>query len=191
MWEDEATGQTRMMGRGGLRLAIQQGPHLRGSADHPDVADFRGANAPKSGPSTQPVVGGKGSQEQPAARSTGLSIGEIVAGRWSEPIDEASPLSVLNDEIARVNAHKPKATEPPAGQLRPLTIPLMVSGGSSRTIERLRKYADRFAFEPVGSGGVPRRAGYLWPGEVGARLGAVRAVNDRRHHDGGVGTCTK
>lgn len=190
--EDEATGQTRMMGAVAYGWQFNKDP-ICGVQPITQMLSIPNVRAPQlSAPATQPVAdSGTGGPDEAAARSTGIPVGEIIGRLWSEPIDEASALSVLNEDIRRVNAERPKP-EPASAHLRPLPIPLMVSGGSERTLERLKKYVDRFGFEPVGSGGVSAAAKESY-GKVKLEPGSVLCVplmtGDIMME--GLGTCTE
>lgn len=181
---DEGSGQGRMLGAVAYGWTFNKDP-VCGVQPIVQMLPISEVREPKSPPATQVAA------DEPRKGGGGLSLGEIVAKVWSEPIDPASPLSVLNDEIAQVNAARPKA-EPMGGQLRPLPVPLMISGGGDRSISRLRSSFERLGLEPVMSGGLSpatREAMDDVKLEPGSALTVPLMTGDLMME--GLGTCTE
>lgn len=91
---------------------------------------------------------------EPQERSTGGSVdlAEVLAQAWPKPIDPSSPFSVFNEDIARL-AERP-IQRPGPGGLQPLRTPVMISGGGHPSVMTfLGEALERFAMEPVASGG--------------------------------------
>jgi hypothetical protein len=185
---EEATGQARMMGAIAYGWSFNKDP-IGGVQPITQMLPIPDLRMPKDLPTTQPAVAADASERR-SERNAGIPIAELVARHWSEPIDEASPLSVLNDDIRRLSAGKEKA-EPLSAGLRPLPIPLMVSGGE-RTVGRMRQYCERFGFEPVSSGGASaaaREAAGDVKLEPGSALIIPMMTGDMMME--GLGTCTE
>lgn len=193
---DEATGNKRMMGAIAYGWSFNKDP-IAGVQPITQMLPIPEFRTPKDAPATQPAGGADTAKEsaakpddQSAERGEGISLGELVARRWSEPIDEASPFSVFNQDIRRMNANRETA-EPLTGGLRPLPIPLMVSG-DARAIGRMKKYCERFGFEPVSSGGASaatRAAAGDVKLEPGSALIIPMMTGDMMME--GLGTCTE
>ncbi|HSW44743.1 MAG TPA: hypothetical protein VLM89_04145 [Phycisphaerae bacterium] len=124
------------------------------------------ANRPRP-PATNPATG-------PAATVSGqgLSMGELLAAVHPDPIDTRSRLSIFNDDIARLRSLSPRT---PERELRPLALPVMVSGAGTRTRAWIEK-----RFEPLGlrlvTSGAASEADKASAGAAGFRPGSVLCV---------------
>lgn len=153
-----------------------------------DVVDVRH-------PSKQPAVqasaaGSESGSASAAAGGTGRPIGELIAKAWPRPIPEGSRFSIFNEDIARLNPPRPDS--PPAGSLRPLRTPVMMSGVSEPVLREFRGFFEEHGMEPVQSGGASpatREAA----GEVRLEPGSVLCVPLMRGDIGvdALGTCTE
>jgi hypothetical protein len=187
---DEATGQPRMMGAIAFGWSFNKDP-IGGVQPITQMLPIPELRAPKDVPATQPAItADAGAGEARSEHNAGIPIAELVARHWAEPIDEASPLSVLNEDLRRLSAGKEKP-EPMSAGLQPLPIPLMVSGGE-RAVSRMRKYSEHFGFEPVSSGGASsaaREAAGDVKLEPGSALIIPMMTGDMMME--GLGTCTE
>lgn len=184
---DDATGKARMMGAIAYGWSFNKDP-IAGVQPITQMLPIPDLRMPKDVPATQPAAAATGGGS--AQRSAGIPLGELIARRCAEPIDDASVFSVFNEDIRRLNADKQRA-EPLSGQLRPLPIPLMVSG-DERAVGRMRKYCERFGFEPVSSGGASaaaRAAAGDVKLEPGSALIIPMMTGDMMME--GLGTCTE
>ncbi|GMV97619.1 MAG: hypothetical protein AMXMBFR83_19760 [Phycisphaerae bacterium] len=189
---DEGTGAERMMGAVAYGWTFNKDP-ICGVQPITQMLPIPEVRMPaKPILATQAAAGEEPPRrEEPSGRSAGWPLGELVGRVWPEPIDEASAFSVLNDDVQRLNRDKPKA-RPPAGALRPLTIPVMVSGGSGRSMDRLRRSLERFGFEPVASGAASEAVKAQYADlklEPGSALCIPMMTGDMMME--GLGTCTE
>jgi hypothetical protein len=186
---DEATGQTRMLGAVAYGWSFNKDP-ICGIQPITQMLPIPQLRMPKDVPATQPLVQAD-EGEAAGDRGAGIPVGEIVGRLWAEPIDQASPLSVLNDDIKRINAGRDRR-EPMAAQMQPLPIPLMVSGINERVLGQMRKHCERFGFEPMASGGVSVATAEAYSNvklEPGSALVVPMMTGDMMME--GLGTCTE
>lgn len=189
----EEDGRTRMMGAIAYGWSFNKDP-IGGVQPITQMLPIPEVRMPgNTALATRPAGGEAGGPRggMTTFRSTGIPIGELVGRVCTEPLDESSPLSVLNEDIVRMNAGK-SLPEPLAGELRPLTIPVMVSGGSHRTIERLRRSFERFGLTPVASGAASEATKTEYADiklEPGSALCIPMMTGDMNME--GLGTCTE
>lgn len=184
---DEVTGgEPRMMGAVAYGWTFNKDP-ICGVQPITQMLSIPELRAPKP-LATRPAHAAE--PQASASGGGGMDLGEMVARVWSDPIDEASCFSVLNDDIKRINGGKPR-TEPMAGQLQPLSVPVMVSGASERTMSLMRSQLGRFGLEPVASGAASAATREA-VGEVKLEPGSALCVPMMRGDMmmEGLGTCT-
>ncbi len=116
-----------------------------------DVAAHRAPGGASANASTG--APGGAAAEAAAIPAKGIPIGELIARNWRTPLPEGSRLSIFNDDIAAAAANRHDSAGPANDTIRPLTIPVMMSGLSPRTMELLGPEFERRGLLPVASGG--------------------------------------
>src|SRR5688572_10445640 len=119
------------------------------------ISEVRDPSKGSPGDSTTTGEKKTATEEKPTKSSGGggVEIGEMVA-KWSdEPLEKSSRLSVFNADIAKAHAAPRSKAEDSEQQLRPLNMPVMVSGLREQTMSLLKKRFEKLGLTPVVSGG--------------------------------------
>ena len=90
----------------------------------------------------------------------GIPIGKWAGRSWPEPIDTSSRFSVLNGQLVPAQLRRSKKNESASGLggLRPLHIPVMVSGVNPEALNLLQSWFDKAGLTPIPAGGVAEAA---------------------------------
>lgn len=152
----DASGRDRMIGAVAYGWSMNKDP-ICGIQPITQMLPIPGVRDPQKRP--KPIVPalGEAGSDQGSMSGSGIPIGELIARSWRAPIDAASRFSLFNDEIRQYGQPLAKPAEA-SDQLRPLLMPIMVSGASERTLGRLREWFEPLGFTLVTSGGASRAA---------------------------------
>ncbi len=147
----DASGRDRMIGAVAYGWSMNKDP-ICGIQPITQMLPIPGVRDPQKRP--KPIVPtlGDSSSSASSVSGRGIPLGELMARSFSEPIDASSRFSVFNDEI-RAHARPAVRSSGVSDQLRPLLMPIMVSGASERTFARLRARFEPMGFTLVASGG--------------------------------------
>lgn len=145
------SGRDRMIGAVAYGWSMNKDP-ICGIQPITQMLPIPGVRDPQKRP--KPIVPrvDEASSDQSSMAGQGIPIGELIARSHREPIDAASRFSIFNDEI-RKYAQPAAKTADVSDQLRPLLMPIMVSGANERTLARLRERFEPMGFTLVASGG--------------------------------------
>jgi len=120
-----------------------------------------------------------------------IPLDQWIARSWPEPIDEASRFSILNGQLAPARPVQAKAG-PGLGGLRPLPVPVTVTGASGHTMPYLQRWFERVGLTPIAAGGAPEAARAKADGvklEPGSALCVQLMTGDVEVE--AMGTCTE
>ena len=148
----EDSGKTRMIGAVAYGWTFNKDPvcGVQPITQMLPITEVRAPREDSPGGAQPPSTVDKGQKQSSGA---GIFLGDLLARHIDRPLDPACRFSIFNDVI-RAAHPDPKPTAMPREQLRPLTMPVMVSGLHPRTMDFIREPFERYGLTPVVSGGV-------------------------------------
>ncbi len=149
----EADGRERMIGAVAYGWSFNKDP-ICGVQPITQMLPIEGVRDPQKRPvpDTRPAAPGGANGSQPSSGGgSGLSLGGLYARAWGEPVDAGSRFSVFNADLPADWSSAADAP-PPADQLRPLAVPVMVSGAAIGRMGRLAERFERLGLTLVASG---------------------------------------
>lgn len=149
------------------------------------LRDPQNQPVPASGPAKSDIE----RSAAPPGSGSGLSLGGVYARAWGEPVHADSRFSIFNTDSPADWSHVD--SPPPADQLRPLAVPVMVSGATGRHVGRLAERFEQLGLTLVASGAAggadaPAAGVQLEPGSV---LCVALMTGDMNMQ--ALGTCTE
>jgi len=147
----DKSGKARMLGAVAYGWSFNKDP-ICGIQPITQMLEITEKRAPNSGKKSEKAELGIKSAPSVSVSGKGVSIGRLLADCWTKPIRPISRFCIFNDDIAAFHKGKQKV-EGESVRIKPLQVPLMVSGGATPTMNFLEEHLGKFGFMPVASGG--------------------------------------